>query len=306
MPHVVVFIEDKVRDETVRVRFDVDTPVEILIEWIVNHFGLPQRDFNLNQIEPRLMHALDGARLWDDMTLAQAGVTDGESLLFVSPEGRRVWQMVQMLLDEIEPELRDHLTGKLKDEVLDEDWERITRKLDEIEKTSTGGKRVEQVREWVSGIGGPAKLVGIAREIPDAGTRHRSPASKKGARVGKLLVAGLVVLVAVWALLVVLDGGNGQPPRIEERPQPSPVQPGGDDSDGDGLADAAEEALDSDPCNPDTDDDGLIDGQGYAKFGTDPLSPNTDGDGFADSEEVEMGPIHWIRDTLKSHLRFPG
>jgi hypothetical protein len=56
-----------------------------------------------------------------------------------------------------------------------------------------------------------------------------------------------------------------------------------DDPDGDGLSNADEAALGTDPNNADTDGDGLSDSQeeGY----TDPLNPDTDGDGTSDGDE---------------------
>jgi len=92
------------------------------------------------------------------------------------------------------------------------------------------------------------------------------------------------------------------------------------DFDGDGLSDADEYALGTDPLNPDTDGDGLLDGgsitvtsadprysafaaagivftddgpertfYGEDHFGTDPLNPDTDFDGFNDGTEVFFG-----------------
>ena len=63
------------------------------------------------------------------------------------------------------------------------------------------------------------------------------------------------------------------------------LAPPGVDTDGDGLSDALELALGTDPTNPDTDDDNLTDGQDVA-FGTDPLNPDTDGDGRLDGQEA--------------------
>jgi len=57
------------------------------------------------------------------------------------------------------------------------------------------------------------------------------------------------------------------------------------DSDGDGLSDAAEFALGTDPVSPDTDGDGLSDADELAS-GTNPLDPDTDGDGLPDGEET--------------------
>ncbi|MCP5527885.1 MAG: PPC domain-containing protein [Verrucomicrobiales bacterium] len=60
------------------------------------------------------------------------------------------------------------------------------------------------------------------------------------------------------------------------------------DSDGDGLTDAEEALLGTDPFDPDTDDDGLSD-QEETLLGTDPLDPDTDDDGLSDHEENLLG-----------------
>ena len=62
------------------------------------------------------------------------------------------------------------------------------------------------------------------------------------------------------------------------------IQP---DSDHDGLGDDEEtDTYGTDPANPDTDGDGLLDGQEVA-IGTDPLDTDTDGDGISDKDEVD-------------------
>lgn len=58
------------------------------------------------------------------------------------------------------------------------------------------------------------------------------------------------------------------------------------DSDGDGLDDATELLLGTDPFNPDTDGDGLLDGVEVNDLCTDPLNPDTDGDGWSDGYEA--------------------
>jgi outer membrane protein OmpA-like peptidoglycan-associated protein len=61
---------------------------------------------------------------------------------------------------------------------------------------------------------------------------------------------------------------------------------GGSDHDGDGLTKREEQELGTDPNNPDTDGDGLMDGEEVNKYFTDPLNPDTDGDGLNDGDEV--------------------
>jgi len=58
------------------------------------------------------------------------------------------------------------------------------------------------------------------------------------------------------------------------------------DDDGDGLSNVAESAIGTDPNNPDTDGDGLTDGQEVNVYGTDPNDPDSDNDGLSDGDEV--------------------
>jgi len=58
------------------------------------------------------------------------------------------------------------------------------------------------------------------------------------------------------------------------------------DSDNDGLTNAEEIALGTDPNNPDTDGDGLKDGDEVKKYGTNPKNKDTDGDTLPDGQEV--------------------
>ena len=57
------------------------------------------------------------------------------------------------------------------------------------------------------------------------------------------------------------------------------------DADGDGISDADEATLGTDPELADTDEDGISDGD-EVDLGTDPLLEDTDGDGLTDGEEV--------------------
>lgn len=58
------------------------------------------------------------------------------------------------------------------------------------------------------------------------------------------------------------------------------------DTDGDGLTDAQETVLGTNPNNPDTDGDGLSDGAEVNTYNTNPLIFDTDGDGLSDGAEV--------------------
>ena len=61
------------------------------------------------------------------------------------------------------------------------------------------------------------------------------------------------------------------------------------DVENDGLSNEKEIQLRTDPKHPDTDRDGLSDGDEVNRYKTDPLNPDTDGDGISDGDEVRNG-----------------
>ncbi len=61
------------------------------------------------------------------------------------------------------------------------------------------------------------------------------------------------------------------------------------DSDADGLSDAQEERLGTDPLDSDTDKDGVGDFQEFHVYDTDPLDSDTDKDGMSDGDEIKKG-----------------
>jgi len=61
------------------------------------------------------------------------------------------------------------------------------------------------------------------------------------------------------------------------------------DSDQDGLDDAREKQIGTDPNNPDTDNDGLNDSDEVIIWKTNPLNPDTDGDKYPDGTEIVSG-----------------
>ncbi|MGH1491081.1 MAG: SdrD B-like domain-containing protein [Acidimicrobiales bacterium] len=61
------------------------------------------------------------------------------------------------------------------------------------------------------------------------------------------------------------------------------------DDDNDGLLDTEESAYDTGRFNPDSDDDGLLDGEEVHTYGTEPLEPDTDYGGVDDGQEIIDG-----------------
>ena len=95
-------------------------------------------------------------------------------------------------------------------------------------------------------------------------------------------------------LQVVLSGdsdGDGIPDDVEVSLGLDPNDPVDAllDPDGDGLTNSDEVAYGTDPNDPDTDGDGLEDGEEVATTGTDPALFDTDGDGLSDGLEIATG-----------------
>ena len=61
------------------------------------------------------------------------------------------------------------------------------------------------------------------------------------------------------------------------------------DNDSDGLINLDEYRLDTDPLNPDSDGDGLKDGEEVNTHNTNPLNQDSDGDGMNDKVEIDAG-----------------
>jgi outer membrane protein OmpA-like peptidoglycan-associated protein/opacity protein-like surface antigen len=59
-----------------------------------------------------------------------------------------------------------------------------------------------------------------------------------------------------------------------------------DDDDNDGLTNGEEQQLGTDPLNPDTDGDGISDGDEVLNYKTNPLKADSDGDGLSDGQEI--------------------
>ena len=70
------------------------------------------------------------------------------------------------------------------------------------------------------------------------------------------------------------------------------------DDDEDGLTQAEEAEIGTDPNNPDSDGDGLKDGEEVNLYNSNPLEQDTDGDGRDDGEEVDAGSDPAVAETV--------
>jgi hypothetical protein len=71
-----------------------------------------------------------------------------------------------------------------------------------------------------------------------------------------------------------------------------------DDADRDGLDAAFEAAFGTDPDDPDSDDDGILDGSEVRYWGTDPLVADTDGDNCRDGAEAATVNRDWTVNSI--------
>lgn len=122
----------------------------------------------------------------------------------------------------------------------------------------------------------------------------------QGAIMKKVFVAlfGLVLLaLVVWGAYRFFVSKNNTPNTNNTQNQAvdnTPANPDNTnnqpevilDEDGDGLSDAEETAIGSDPKLPDTDNDGLSDKDEVRIHRTSPTNPDTDNDGLYDKEEI--------------------
>lgn len=94
------------------------------------------------------------------------------------------------------------------------------------------------------------------------------------------LSSALVGLLVIW--LAGCGGGSAG------SSSPPALPPGGD-ADGDGLSNQLEASLGTDPQRPDTDGDGIWDGEERDLYGSDPLLPDSDSDGMLDGSDPVPG-----------------
>jgi outer membrane protein OmpA-like peptidoglycan-associated protein len=97
---------------------------------------------------------------------------------------------------------------------------------------------------------------------------------------------------AALGLILVRGGGNTDKDMdglLKKEEKELGTDPENPDSDGDGLKDGEEvNKYNSNPLNADTDGDGLKDGEEVNKYGTNPVLADTDGDGLNDGTEVNL------------------
>ena len=120
--------------------------------------------------------------------------------------------------------------------------------------------------------------------------------------------SGFVVLTSIEALIKDADSVNGSGDLVDGSGGVilangafiilggNTIVDGDEDPDRDGLSNAVELMLDTDPYNKDTDGDGLDDGEENSG-NSNPTTQDTDGDGLSDSEEIAFGSDPSIPDT---------
>lgn len=122
-----------------------------------------------------------------------------------------------------------------------------------------------------------------------------------GVTAAVILAAGVVVAVLTRRAALPESGvpslapagaepAGRQPPENVNAAPATVAVPNVGDLDYDGLGDAEEAALGTDPRDADTDKDGVLDGDEVRQYKTDPKNPDTDGDGISDGDEIRRRP----------------
>jgi len=139
-------------------------------------------------------------------------------------------------------------------------------------------------------------------------TNVTNKAKRNWVLIGVIIFAGIIVVMGVvLALMSYLNRPQTLPPeqnlvveqenwttiaQVEDNVQVAPeiAEPViVKDSDSDGLNDEEEAQYRTNPGKPDTDNDGLFDGEEVKFYKTNPLISDSDADGFLDGEEIRGG-----------------
>ncbi|MCB9684648.1 MAG: VCBS repeat-containing protein [Alphaproteobacteria bacterium] len=146
----------------------------------------------------------------------------------------------------------------------------------------------EPVSFWgAAGSGGvgpcPASLGGLCLDLgPSAVSIGTAAADATGVATLHVTVPGAVPVFGTFGLQATVPRGAGGADSVA-----SPLLVVATDWDGDGIVDADESPLGTDPTVADTDGDGLEDGDELPLF--DPLNPDTDSDTVLDGSDVCVG-----------------
>jgi hypothetical protein len=116
-----------------------------------------------------------------------------------------------------------------------------------------------------------------------------------------LLLLCLIVLVPVASLR-----NSALATQTASFVQTQTIIRGEDDGDNDGLINSEELDIGTDPINPDTDGDGLLDGEEVKTYMTSPTVADTDADGLLDGEEVRTYMTHPLNPDTDADLLSDG
>jgi hypothetical protein len=160
-----------------------------------------------------------------------------------------------------------------------------------------------------SGADGSFSILGVSAEIRIAGVLARGTINgeKYFGRSGPLIPvpsgitdAGIIVVESCSALGIdcVDTDDDCIPDSVERAMRLNPNSPdsdgdgipdGDEDTDGDGFPNCMEILQGTDPNKVDSDGDGLTDAQEILRYGTDATNPDSDNDGLSDGQEIRLG-----------------
>ncbi len=172
--------------------------------------------------------------------------------------------------------------------------------------------RLTVPRTLLTGVGEAVQLAatatypgGATADVTVTGTSYQSSnpavaavdasglvsARASGSVLVSALHEGALGVVEIDVVAAVDSDGDGLSDEFEVANGMDPNNPADalDDADGDGLSTVEEVQLGLDPFDPDTDGDGLLDGEEVNATGTNPRLFDTDGDGLSDGLEVRTG-----------------